>query len=236
MISPRFFSRRWPSWELNGIVQRHLGSDREILLPIWLDISAAEIRRESPALSDIVALKASAGVAVVADQIVSVTGGISVTVQSLADDDLVDRFLRMIGKLAGVDGKSVLWIAAVDDDLLYHVATIGFELRHADRAIPLKSSVSGYAVRERKQITLNADIESDDRFLTIDRIQSLATAPLFGINGDVFAVVSVASTARRVFSQAGDEQYFTTAAALAGPMLQPLVSARLATLKARRGA
>jgi hypothetical protein len=63
VFSPAFFAKSWTQWELNGLVQRHLANDRDIIIPVWLGVDAEVVRRHSPPLADIVAYRAEHGVA-----------------------------------------------------------------------------------------------------------------------------------------------------------------------------
>ena len=55
VLSPNFFSRPWPNYELDGIVQRYLsGSGR--LLPIWHRLTQDDVERYAPSLAGRLAL------------------------------------------------------------------------------------------------------------------------------------------------------------------------------------
>jgi hypothetical protein len=55
VVSPAFFSKNWSQYELDGLVTREMDSE-QIILPIWHDISKADIVRQSPSLADKFAL------------------------------------------------------------------------------------------------------------------------------------------------------------------------------------
>ena len=69
VLSPAFFSKDWPQKELAGLVSRELGG-RKIILPIWHNLSASDVRRYSPILSDRFAVSSSEGLSRVVDRIV----------------------------------------------------------------------------------------------------------------------------------------------------------------------
>jgi len=60
VLSHNFFRKEWPQKELDGLVTLERDG-RKVILPIWLDVDAVEIRRYSPLLADRVAAKASDG-------------------------------------------------------------------------------------------------------------------------------------------------------------------------------
>lgn len=73
VLSPSFFGKAWPEWELNGLVQRHLAGSHNVLLPIWHGVNRDAVAAYSPSLADIVAVRSEEGL-----------------------DNLVERLLRVI--------------------------------------------------------------------------------------------------------------------------------------------
>lgn len=69
VLSPNFFGKRWPRRELRSIETKELGSGAGILLPVWHNISAQEVRNFSLSLADRRAATLDMGVAAVARQI-----------------------------------------------------------------------------------------------------------------------------------------------------------------------
>lgn len=69
MLSKAFFAKQWTDWELDGLVQRHVSSTSPVIIPIWLDVSSQEVRKRSPSLANIVAIRSSLGVDAVAQQL-----------------------------------------------------------------------------------------------------------------------------------------------------------------------
>lgn len=58
VLSPAFFKKSWPQYELDGLVTMSL-SGRQVLLPLWHEISMDEVISHSPSLADKVALRTS---------------------------------------------------------------------------------------------------------------------------------------------------------------------------------
>lgn len=76
VLSSAFFSKGWPQYELDGLVTMAM-SDRQVLLPIWHDISKDEVVRQSPSLADKVALRtADYSIEEIADEIAAVIGDV----------------------------------------------------------------------------------------------------------------------------------------------------------------
>jgi hypothetical protein len=61
VLSPSFFQQNWPQWELNGLVQRHISGETDVIVPIWHGVRQADVMRYSPPLADILALNSSDG-------------------------------------------------------------------------------------------------------------------------------------------------------------------------------
>lgn len=74
IVSEHFFQKNWPQWELNGLVQRHLTSDRPFMIPIWHEVDSRFVSSHSPPLADILAIRSGVGVDGIAEQIVEMVG------------------------------------------------------------------------------------------------------------------------------------------------------------------
>lgn len=70
VLSERFFQKRWPQRELDGLVARQMTNGEITVLPVWLGISAKEICAYSPPLADVVAVAADRGLEHVVQEIV----------------------------------------------------------------------------------------------------------------------------------------------------------------------
>src|SRR5271168_1345234 len=68
VISPHFLQKEWPQKELDGLVAREIDGVK-VILPVWHNISAAEIRAYSPPLADRLAVSSSKGLDHVTDEL-----------------------------------------------------------------------------------------------------------------------------------------------------------------------
>lgn len=68
VLSPAFFLKEWPNKELDGLVAREDGREK-VVLPIWHNVSAADIVKYSPTLADKVAVSTSRGLNHVAERV-----------------------------------------------------------------------------------------------------------------------------------------------------------------------
>ena len=68
VLSPAFFSKEWTQKELGGLVSREAGGEK-IILPVWHNLTASDVRRYSPTLSDRFAVSSSEGLSRVVDKI-----------------------------------------------------------------------------------------------------------------------------------------------------------------------
>jgi hypothetical protein len=54
ILSPSFFAKGWPQYELDGLVTRTV-SGKQVMLPVWHELTADEVAEHSPSLADKVA-------------------------------------------------------------------------------------------------------------------------------------------------------------------------------------
>jgi Domain of unknown function (DUF1883)/TIR domain len=74
VLSPAFFAREWPQYELDGLVTMSL-TGRQVLRPLWHGVTKDEVIAQSPTLADRVALRtAELTIEEIADEIAAVVG------------------------------------------------------------------------------------------------------------------------------------------------------------------
>ena len=73
VISPHFLSKEWPQKELDGLTAREADGTK-VILPVWHDLSADQVRRYSPTLADRVATRSSDGLPRVVADLVKAVG------------------------------------------------------------------------------------------------------------------------------------------------------------------
>lgn len=56
VLSPSFFAKDWPQYELDGLVSREMHEGTKVILPLWHKVSKDEVIGYSPSLADTVAL------------------------------------------------------------------------------------------------------------------------------------------------------------------------------------
>lgn len=56
VLSPDFFAKNWPQYELDGLVNREMNEGTKVILPLWHKVSKDEVRSYSPSLADKIAL------------------------------------------------------------------------------------------------------------------------------------------------------------------------------------
>lgn len=61
VLSPHFFDKPWPNYELNGLVARAMHENKQMILPIWHNVSHADVLKYSPSLADLFALSTAKG-------------------------------------------------------------------------------------------------------------------------------------------------------------------------------
>lgn len=56
VLSPNFFAKNWPQYELDGLVAKETAGSNKVILPLWHKVSKDEVMSYSPTLADKVAL------------------------------------------------------------------------------------------------------------------------------------------------------------------------------------
>jgi len=74
VLSHFFFAKEWPQRELDGLAARE-NRGQKIILPVWHNIDADEVRNYSPTLADRVAVKSSSRLESVVAQLLNAIGG-----------------------------------------------------------------------------------------------------------------------------------------------------------------
>lgn len=72
VLSKAFIGKKWPEWELDGLVQRQNNSFDPVILPIWLGLSYDEVLDFSPPLADKFAIQAEKGLEYVINKLLKV--------------------------------------------------------------------------------------------------------------------------------------------------------------------
>jgi hypothetical protein len=88
VLSPAFFAKNWTRAELNGLFAREMDG-RKVILPIWHQLSRADVLKVLPIMADKVALQSSDGVVSIAKSLVEVTRPELLAVQSSSDAALM---------------------------------------------------------------------------------------------------------------------------------------------------
>jgi chromosomal replication initiator protein DnaA len=66
ILSPAFFGKEWPQRELDALMARESFAGNKLILPIWHNMTAADVADSAPLIADRVALSTRAGLDVVA--------------------------------------------------------------------------------------------------------------------------------------------------------------------------
>jgi hypothetical protein len=73
VLSPSFFDKGWPNYELDGLVTREVAGGRQLILPVWHNVSKVDVMGYSPSLADKLARStADVSIEALADEIAGV--------------------------------------------------------------------------------------------------------------------------------------------------------------------
>lgn len=59
VLSPAFFGQGWKQYELDGLVTKEVAGGEQIILPVWHNVSQADVMGHSPSLAGKVARSTS---------------------------------------------------------------------------------------------------------------------------------------------------------------------------------
>ena len=62
VLSPAFFSKQWPKEELDGLVAVETARKEKVILPLWHNLSFAEVAQYSPTLAGKLGIKTDVGI------------------------------------------------------------------------------------------------------------------------------------------------------------------------------
>jgi hypothetical protein len=74
VLSHAFFSNDWPQAELDALVNLQMADGAKRILPIWLDLNDADVRKYSPLLAGLMASKSTVGIGKNVTDILSAIG------------------------------------------------------------------------------------------------------------------------------------------------------------------
>jgi hypothetical protein len=133
VLSPNFFAKRWPKWELDGLVDREVTSGQKVVLPVWHDVDHAAVSVFSPSLANKLAVRTSEGIEVVADAIAQAlsaqVSNRASTTGSQTRSSMVDPEASGASAESG-DGPAVV---------LWHDTAWFADPAHRDQSLPLRN-------------------------------------------------------------------------------------------------
>jgi len=72
VLSEAFLAKKWPKTELDALVTRQNAEGKKVLLPVWYEVGAEEVKKFSPILVSKMAARSSDGIEAIVAQILSV--------------------------------------------------------------------------------------------------------------------------------------------------------------------
>jgi hypothetical protein len=72
VLSPAFFEKNWPQYELDGLVEREMRGNDKIILPLWHGVTHDHVMQYSPALAGQKAASSQRGIREVVNEILEV--------------------------------------------------------------------------------------------------------------------------------------------------------------------
>lgn len=218
VLSEAFFAKRWTEWELNGLVQRQVGSGEKLIIPIWHDVNAERVRQFSPSLADIVAIRSCVGIGAAAHQIQglvspkqsapsSKVSDQAPTNQEAAREALATAISAASELMKWPDGERPrITVFKMQGDLMVKV---GSDQAHSEGplSMTIPSSIVTYSARVLQPVIVpDTNAVADARFALradlgpLQRVASTMAIPLMG-DGHLYGVVALDSKKAHFFGE-----------------------------------
>lgn len=135
VLSPFFFSKKWPRTELDGLFALE-PSDKKLILPIWKDVEEAEVKAFSPMLAGRLGSRASEGIPrvveslnramEVANRVASFSEAGSLTERLRAVSTGIEVAKKNAQLIDSVNGVELIWnaVSAITESLENSVASL----------------------------------------------------------------------------------------------------------------
>jgi hypothetical protein len=100
VLSKHFFTKKWPQAELDGLFSLET-VERKVVLPIWKDVTEADVKAFSPILASKLAAMASHGVPAVVDEIKRAVDTTRTVEKFSAIENALSRFRSLDQRVSG---------------------------------------------------------------------------------------------------------------------------------------
>jgi len=100
VLSPSFFAKKWPEYELDSLITKTIGQDKKVILPIWHKISSKEVADYSLVLADKVALNSTMNMDLIIAKLVEVIGSPFRPDHSFLDGNWIKEKCPQCGEMA----------------------------------------------------------------------------------------------------------------------------------------
>nr|WP_315245168.1 DnaB-like helicase C-terminal domain-containing protein [uncultured Albidiferax sp.] len=123
VLSPHFLSKEWPQKELDGLVAREDGTEK-VILPVWHNVSRADVVKFSPPLADKLAVPTSKGLSHIVAQVLKVFELTDTAPPSRQADqqggqsqDIEDLLVKVLDKVMALSGDGPTFVTGIPTGL-----------------------------------------------------------------------------------------------------------------------
>jgi hypothetical protein len=130
ILSPNFFAKEWPQKELDELVAREAPGEK-VILPVWHNITAEQIRDYSPTLADRVAVSSDRGLEHVVEELLRVIRPVS----ELVLPAVLERIQPFEPKMVLIPAGGFL-MGTLEADVYATAREHSIERKYIEREIP----------------------------------------------------------------------------------------------------
>ena len=109
VLSPNFFRKRWPQYELDALLQKEQAGEK-VILPVWHQVTVDDVRAHSPILAGRVAANTSDGLQELVTKIcrviepdVTKTTELAAMLEPLTEEEKIKTLLEGLGRFTDPD-------------------------------------------------------------------------------------------------------------------------------------
>lgn len=100
VLSPSFFQKKWPRAELDGLFALET-AERKVILPIWKDVTEADVKAFSPILAGQLGISASEGVPKIVEEIGRAVSVATKVASFSAIENVTSQFYQLDAAISG---------------------------------------------------------------------------------------------------------------------------------------
>lgn len=131
VLSPSFFSKNWSNYELDGLMNKEMGSGEKVIIPIWHGVNFDDVVSYSPPLSGRFALRSDLGMGLLIAKLAQAIGKPRIAAHPFPNANWMEARCPECGKMGRTVGYEVDYAGGFHDVSWFECPTCGYEDKEA---------------------------------------------------------------------------------------------------------